>query len=68
MKSGQTLSIQVINLAGQEVTYSFSLADFKKISEGPPSDPNEVSEQQKKLRDELQRKAEEARKQLESAK
>jgi invasion protein IalB len=68
MKSGQTLSIQVINLAGQEVTYSFSLADFKKANEGPPSDPNEVSEQQKKLRDELQRKADEARKQIETAK
>jgi invasion protein IalB len=68
MKSGQTLSIQVINLAGQEITYSFSLADFKKANEGAPSDPNAVSEQQQKLRDELQRKAEEARKQLETTK
>jgi invasion protein IalB len=68
MKSGQNLVIQVINLAGQEVSYSFPLAEFKKANEGPASDPNAMSEQQNKLRDELQKRADDERKRLEAGK
>ena len=41
------------------------LADFGKAYDGPPTDPKVFEEQQKKLQDELQRRAEEARKKLE---
>jgi invasion protein IalB len=64
MKSGQTLHIQAINLAGEQVNYSIPLADFKKANEGPAMDPKALQEQQNKLRDELQKKAEEERKRL----
>jgi invasion protein IalB len=68
MKSGQSLVIQIINLAGQEVSYSFPLAEFKKANEGPASDPNAMSEQQNKLRDELQKRADDERKRLDAGK
>ena len=42
------------------------LADFAKAYDGPPTDPKEFEAQQKKLQDELQRRADEARKKLES--
>jgi hypothetical protein len=42
------------------------LADFTKAHEGPPTDPKVFEEQQKKLQEELQRRADEARKRLEA--
>jgi hypothetical protein len=42
------------------------LADFAKAYDGPPTDPKVFEEQQKKLQEELQRRADEARKKLES--
>ena len=42
------------------------LNDFAKAYEGPPTDPKVFEEQQKKLQEELQRRADEARKKLES--
>jgi hypothetical protein len=41
------------------------LGDFAKAYDGPPTDPQVFEAQQKKLQDELQRRAEEARKKLE---
>jgi len=66
LKKGQTLTIQAINLAGAEVSFPLPLADFAKANEGPPTDPKEIEAQQKKLQDELQKRAEEARKKLEA--
>ena len=40
--------------------------DFAKAYDGPPTDPKVFEEQQKKLQEELQRRADEARKKLES--
>jgi invasion protein IalB len=65
MKSGQTLTIQAINLAGQPISFPMPLSDFKKANEGPPTDPKVFEEQQKKLQEELQKRADEARKKLE---
>jgi hypothetical protein len=42
------------------------LRDFAKAYDGPPTDPKVFEEQQKKLQDELQKRAEEARKRLEN--
>jgi hypothetical protein len=41
------------------------LQDFAKAYDGPPTDPKKFEEQQKQLQDELQKRAEEARKKLE---
>jgi invasion protein IalB len=65
LKKGQGLVIQGINGAGQPLSLVVPLADFGKAYDGPPTDPKVFEEQQKKLQDELQRRAEEARKKLE---
>jgi invasion protein IalB len=66
MKKGQGLVIQAINTTGQPISLVMPLNDFAKAYEGPPTDPKEFEAQQKKLQDELQRRADEARKKLES--
>ena len=66
MKKGQGLAIQAINSTGQPISLVLPLADFAKAYEGPPTDPKVFEEQQKKLQDELQRRADEARKKLEN--
>jgi hypothetical protein len=66
MKKGQGLVIQAINSTGQPISLVLPLADFAKAYDGPPTDPKVFEEQQKKLQDELQRRADEARKKLEN--
>jgi invasion protein IalB len=66
LKKGQGLIVQAINAGGQPISLTLPLADFAKAYDGPPTDPKVLEEQQKKLQDELQKKAEEARKKLES--
>jgi invasion protein IalB len=65
IKKGQSLTIQAINLAGNAISFPLPLTDFAKANEGPPTDPKVFEEQQKKLQDELQKRAEDARKKLE---
>ena len=64
LKHGQTLVAQAINLQGGPIGIPLSLADFAKAYDGPPTDPKALEEQQRKLQEELQRKADEARKKL----
>jgi invasion protein IalB len=66
LKSGQGLVVQGINYLGEEVTYTVPLSGFALSYDGPPMDPKAQEEQQKKLEDELQKRAAEARKKLES--
>jgi len=66
LKKGQGLVIQAINATGQPISMVMPLSDFAKAYDGPPTDPKVFEEQQKKLQDELQRRADEARKKLES--
>jgi invasion protein IalB len=66
LKKGQGLVIQAINATGQPISVVMPLTDFAKAYDGPPTDPKVFEEQQKKLQDELQRRADEARKKLES--
>jgi invasion protein IalB len=66
MKSGQGLVVQAINSTGQPISLVLPLTDFAKAYDGPPTDPKVFEEQQKKLQEELQRRADEARKKLES--
>jgi len=65
MKKGQALAVQAINSTGQPISLVLPLSDFAKAYDGPPTDPKIFEEQQKKLQDELQRRADEARKKLE---
>jgi invasion protein IalB len=65
MKKGQMLTIQAINLAGSAISFPLPLSDFAKANEGPPTDPKVFEEQQKQLQEQLQKKADEARKNLE---
>jgi len=65
LKKGQGLVVQGINGSGQPITLVLPLSDFAKAYDGPPTDPQVFEAQQKKLQDELQRRAEEARRKLE---
>jgi invasion protein IalB len=65
LKKGTQITLQGINLPGQAASYPLPLgAEFTKANEGPPTDPKEFEASQKKLQEELQRRAEEARKKL----
>ena len=66
MKKGQGLVVQAINSTGQPISLALPLGDFAKAYDGPPTDPKVFEEQQKKLQEELQKRADEARKRLES--
>jgi invasion protein IalB len=65
MKGAQGLVVQAINSTGQPISLVLPLTDFAKAYDGPPTDPKVFEEQQKKLQEELQRRADEARKKLE---
>ncbi len=66
LKKGQNLVVQAINSNGAPLTLPLPLAEFAKAYDGPPTDPKEFEAQQKKLQEELQKRAEEARKKLEA--
>ena len=66
MKKGQNLVVQAINANGAPLTLPLPLAEFAKAYDGPPTDPKQFEETQKKLQEELQKRAEEARKKLEA--
>jgi invasion protein IalB len=64
VKKGQNIALQGINLHGQMSSYSLPLAEFAKANEGPATDPKEFEATNKKLQDELQKKAEQVRERL----
>ena len=66
MKKGQNLVVQAINSNGAALTLPLPLAEFAKAYDGPPTDPKVFEETQKKLQEELQKRADEARKKLEA--
>lgn len=66
MKKGQNLVVQAINSNGAPLTLPLPLAEFAKAYDGPPTDPKVFEENQKKLQEELQKRAAEARQKLES--
>jgi len=72
MKKGQNLVIQAINANGAALTLPLPLQEtggggFAKAFDGPPTDPKVFEETQKKLQEELMKRAEEQRKKLEGA-
>jgi len=48
MKSGQSLHVQGINGSGQPISIPMPLGDFAKAYDGPPTDPKELEQQEKK--------------------
>jgi invasion protein IalB len=66
MKKATVLTVQAIHMNGQAMSPQLDLKDFAKAYDGPPTDPKVFEAQQKKLQDELQKRADEARKKLES--
>jgi invasion protein IalB len=66
MKKGQLLTVQAIHMNGQPMSPQLDLRDFAKAYDGPPTDPKVFEEQQKKLQEELQKRADDARKRLEA--
>ncbi len=66
MRKGKTLTVQAINMQGQPISLPLPLNDFAKALDGPPTDPKVFEQQQRKLQEELQKKAEAARKRLEA--
>ena len=67
MKKGQAITIQAINMQGTPISLPMPLTDFAKAYDGPATDPKAFEEQQRKLQEELQKKADEARKKLEAS-
>ena len=65
LKKGQGLVIQGINGAGQPISLVLPLGDFAKAYDGAPTDPKEFETQQKKLQEELEKRAKEAQRKLE---
>jgi invasion protein IalB len=65
MKKGHMLTVQAINMQGTPISLPLPLNDFAKAYDGPATDPKAFEAQQRKLQQELQKKAEEARKKLE---
>lgn len=66
MKKGNVLNISVKNQANNEVVFVLPLSGFAKAFDGAPIDPKVLEDQQRKLELELQKRAEEQRKALES--
>jgi invasion protein IalB len=64
LKGGQNLTLQVQNQAAREVSFVIPLAGFAKGFDGPPIDPAVLEEQQRKLQEELQKRSDQMRQQL----
>jgi invasion protein IalB len=67
MKKGHGLVVQAINASGQPISLVLPLGDFAKAYDGPPTDPKVFEAQQQKLQEELQKRADAARKKLEAS-
>jgi invasion protein IalB len=63
-KTGKVLTIQVQNQAARELSFTMPLDGFGKAFDGAPIDPRVLEEQQKKLQEELQRRSDEMRRQI----
>ncbi len=66
MKKAEKMTVIVKNQANAEVTFYLPLTNFGKAFDGAAIDPKVLEEQQKKLQEDLQKKADEERKKLEA--
>ena len=68
MKKAEKLTVVVKNQANTEVTFVLPLADFGKAFDGPAIDPKVLEERQKKLQEDMEKKAAEERNKLDASK
>ena len=66
IKKGASMNIFVKNQFNNEIAFVVPLAGFGKAFDGPPIDPKVLEEQQEMLKQEMQKRAEDERKRLES--
>jgi invasion protein IalB len=64
LKKGTTLNLQALNVQARGVVFPIALAGFGKAYDGAPLDPKAFQTGQKKLSDELKKRAEEEAKKL----
>lgn len=64
LKKGNELTVTALNQQGRAVSFKMTLLGFTKAYDGPAVDPQVLAQQQQQLQDELQKRAEEARKKL----
>ena len=67
IKTGTVMNVAVKNQFNTEVTFGLPLAGFGKAYDGAPIDPKVLEEQQKQLREEMAKRAEQERSKLETA-
>ena len=65
LKKAAIASVVVRNQAGAEVTFNVPMHDFAAALDGPPVDPKKIEEQNKALQEQLEKKAQEQRDQIE---
>lgn len=61
LKRGNILNVSAQNQMGQEVTFTVPLSGFTKGFDGKPIDPQALADQQRRMEEGLQKRAEEAR-------
>lgn len=66
MKTGKTFNVTVRNSAGAEVVFAVPTEGFTKAFDGPAIDPKAIAERQKQMEQDLQKKSEQLRRDLES--
>lgn len=67
MRKGNTLNLQIVGQNSKVVVLPLGLDGLAKAMDGAPLDPKAVQEDQKKLNEELQKKAQEALSQMKAA-
>jgi invasion protein IalB len=65
LKKSAIASVVVRNQIGAEVTFNIPMHDFAAALDGPPVDPKKIQEQNKALQEQLEKKAQEQRDQIE---
>ena len=65
LRKASIASVVVRNQVGAEVTFNVPMHDFAAALDGPPVDPKKIEEQNKALQDQLEKKAQEQRDQIE---
>ena len=68
MKKAEKMAVVVKNQVNNEVTFVLPLANFGKAFDGPAIDPKVLEERQKKLQEDMEKKAAEERGKLDASK
>jgi len=67
LKRGRSLWVEGVSAGGNPIKVSLPLVDFARAYDGPPTDPKVFEAQQKKLQEDLQKRADDAKKRAEAS-